>query len=125
MFSILLDEEIDGLESNPPSLSVPNSPGPDAQSQEDVALTCSICSKQFELTQDLPGFQLFAVPVCLILRNIKDNLIRTLSAVSMAVPLTSSDHVNCVKVPFAKIILGKMTANKIRQLQRMKYLRTQ
>jgi len=56
MFSILLDEQIDGLESNPPGLSVPNSPGPDAQSQEDVALTCSICSKQFEITQDLPGF---------------------------------------------------------------------
>jgi len=57
MFSILLDEQIDGLESNPPGLSVPNSPGPDEQSQEDVVtLTCIICSKQFEITQDLPGF---------------------------------------------------------------------
>ena len=57
MFSILLDEQIDGLESNPPGLSVPNSPGPDEQSQEDVVtLTCIICSKQFEITQDLPDF---------------------------------------------------------------------
>ena len=57
MFSILLDEQIDGLESNPPGLSVPNSPGPDAPSQEDeVTLTCSICSNSFEITQDLPGF---------------------------------------------------------------------